>query len=108
MHKHFRMLAISEHMRTHGYAPANEQHTRLPGIWKKMGTLYNLDGLDERVCVDYTTRCARRGWKSNPLTFYRICIYFRKIHFPSIRQRHRRRLMSHTARSNSLETTTAT
>lgn len=49
MHKHFRMLAISEYMKSQGYAPANEEHTRIPGIWKKLGTLYNLPALDERV-----------------------------------------------------------
>ncbi|PGH11532.1 hypothetical protein AJ80_07098 [Polytolypa hystricis UAMH7299] len=48
MHKHFRMLAISDHLRSQGYAPANEQHTRIPGIWRKLGTLYNLPALDER------------------------------------------------------------
>jgi MRG-binding protein len=48
MHKHFRMLAISEYMKSQGYAPANEEHTRIPGIWKKLGKLYNLPALDER------------------------------------------------------------
>ncbi|WEW55901.1 hypothetical protein PRK78_001336 [Emydomyces testavorans] len=46
MHKHFRMLAISEHMKSQGYA--TDEHTRIPGIWKKLGTLYNLAALDER------------------------------------------------------------
>lgn len=49
MHKHFRMLAISDYMKSQGYAPANEQHTRIPGIWKKLNSLYNLEGLGERV-----------------------------------------------------------
>lgn len=48
MHKHFRMLSISEHMRSQGYAPSEAEHTRIPGIWKKLETLYNLPGLDER------------------------------------------------------------
>ncbi|PYH79094.1 CT20-domain-containing protein [Aspergillus uvarum CBS 121591] len=48
MHKHFRMIAISEFMKSQGYAPANAEHTRIPGIWKKLGTLYNLPALDER------------------------------------------------------------
>ncbi|KAL2373941.1 MRG-binding protein [Blastomyces gilchristii SLH14081] len=48
MHKHFRMLAISEHLISQGYVTPNDQHTRIPGIWKKLGTLYNLAGLDER------------------------------------------------------------
>lgn len=49
MHKHFRMLAISDYMKSQGYATPTEQHTRIPGIWKKLGTLYNLSGLDDRV-----------------------------------------------------------
>jgi MRG-binding protein len=49
MHKHFRMLAISEYMKSQGYAPASEEHTRIPGIWKKLEHLYNLPALDERV-----------------------------------------------------------
>ncbi|KAF3480063.1 uncharacterized protein GIQ15_05410 [Arthroderma uncinatum] len=48
MHKHFRMLAISDYMKSQGYATPTEQHTRIPGIWKKLGTLYNLPALDER------------------------------------------------------------
>lgn len=47
IHKHFRMLAISEHLKSQGYA--TDDHTRIPGIWKKLGTLYNLPALDERV-----------------------------------------------------------
>lgn len=48
MHKHFRMLAISEYMRSQGYAPSDAEHTRIPGIWRKLESLYNLPGLDER------------------------------------------------------------
>ncbi|TVY34418.1 Chromatin modification-related protein [Lachnellula subtilissima] len=48
MHKHFRMIALSEHLRNHGYDPTAEKHTRIPGIWQKLRTLYNLDILDER------------------------------------------------------------
>ncbi|EYE92414.1 EAF7 family protein [Aspergillus ruber CBS 135680] len=48
MHKHFRMIAISEFLKTQGYAPANALHTRIPGIWRKLNTLYNLPALDER------------------------------------------------------------
>lgn len=44
MHKHFRMIAVSEFLKSQGYA----EHTRIPGIWKKLNTLYNLPGLDER------------------------------------------------------------
>ncbi|KAJ0425891.1 chromatin modification-related protein EAF7-domain-containing protein [Aspergillus carlsbadensis] len=48
MHKHFRMVAISEFMKSQGYAPSHAEHTRIPGIWKKLGNLYNLPALDER------------------------------------------------------------
>lgn len=52
MHKHFRMIAISEFMKSQGYAPSHSDHTRIPGIWKKLSTLYNLPALDERVSDD--------------------------------------------------------
>lgn len=45
------MLAIAEYMKSQGYAPADEEHTRIPGIWKKLGSLYNLPALDERVSI---------------------------------------------------------
>lgn len=49
MHKHFRMLAIADYLKSQGYAPSTAEHMRIPGIWKKLGTLYNLEALDERV-----------------------------------------------------------
>ena len=49
MHKHFRMLSISQHLRNHGHNPKSEPHTGIPGIWKKLDSLYNLRVLDERV-----------------------------------------------------------
>ena len=49
MHKHFRMIAISENLRNHGYTSAKDDHTRIPGIWEKLHGLYNLEALDERV-----------------------------------------------------------
>lgn len=49
VHKHFRMLAIAEYLKSQGYAPSSAEHMRIPGIWKKLGTLYNLEALDERV-----------------------------------------------------------
>ncbi|PLB36442.1 uncharacterized protein BDW47DRAFT_108607 [Aspergillus candidus] len=48
IHKHFRMVAIAEYMKSQGYAPSHAEHTRIPGIWKKLGTLYNLPALNER------------------------------------------------------------
>ncbi|KAJ5852490.1 Chromatin modification-related protein EAF7 [Penicillium soppii] len=48
IHKHFRMLAISDYLKSQGYAPSTAEHMRIPGIWKKLGSLYNLEALDER------------------------------------------------------------
>ncbi|EON63599.1 hypothetical protein W97_02827 [Coniosporium apollinis CBS 100218] len=48
MHKHFRMLAISLSLRSHGYSNPSTPHTRIPGIWMKLRQLYDLDALDER------------------------------------------------------------
>jgi hypothetical protein len=48
IHKHFRMIALSEHLRNHGYDPRRHVHTRIPGIWAKLRTLYNMDIIDER------------------------------------------------------------
>jgi hypothetical protein len=43
------MLAIADYLKSQGYAPSSAEHMRIPGIWKKLGTLYNLEALDERV-----------------------------------------------------------
>lgn len=48
MHKHFRMLAISEHLRSHGYDPAVYTHLRIPGIWKKLSEFFNMPIIDDR------------------------------------------------------------
>lgn len=47
-HKHFRMISIHNDMRSHGFATEDAPHTRIPGIWKKLHQLYDLDTLDER------------------------------------------------------------
>lgn len=46
-HKHFRMLAISEQMRNHGFDPDVLPHTRIPGIWAKLRTFWDLERADE-------------------------------------------------------------
>lgn len=51
MHKHFRMVSISQYLRNHGYTSLRDDHTRIPHIWEKLRKLYNLESLDERVCV---------------------------------------------------------
>jgi MRG-binding protein len=45
MHKHFRMIALAQHLRNHGY---DEKHTQIPGIWAKLKTLYNMEMIDAR------------------------------------------------------------
>ncbi|KAF5688373.1 EAF7 Esa1 associated subunit of the 4 histone acetyltransferase complex [Fusarium circinatum] len=52
MHKHFRMIAISEHLRNHGIDPDFYQHTRIPFIWQKLRTYYNVEVIDERENFD--------------------------------------------------------
>uniref|UniRef100_A0A8H7NNQ2 CT20 family protein n=1 Tax=Bionectria ochroleuca TaxID=29856 RepID=A0A8H7NNQ2_BIOOC len=52
MHKHFRMIAISEHLRNHGFDPDQYKHTRIPYIWQKLRTYYNLEIIDERENFD--------------------------------------------------------
>ena len=53
MHKHFRMISLAQHLRNHGYNAENDVHTRIPGVWKKLRSLYNLKVLDERVGTDH-------------------------------------------------------
>jgi len=54
LHKHFRMIAISQHLRNNGYTTPSDDHTRVPGIWKKLRSSYNLEALDDRVSIDGT------------------------------------------------------
>lgn len=51
MHKQFRMIAIAEYLHSQGFGPSTGEHMQIPGIWKKLGTLYNLEALDERVSL---------------------------------------------------------
>lgn len=46
------MIAISEHLRNHGFDPDLYQHTRIPYIWQKLRTYYNLEIIDERENFD--------------------------------------------------------
>jgi len=50
MHKHFRMISISNALQSHGYSynTSSGPHTRIPGIWAKLRSLYDLEALDER------------------------------------------------------------
>ncbi|EOD50490.1 putative ct20 family protein [Neofusicoccum parvum UCRNP2] len=56
LHKHVHMVQIASSMSREGFsyqmAPGGGRdyapHTRIPGIWKKLGELYDLDALDER------------------------------------------------------------
>jgi MRG-binding protein len=42
------MISIHNDMRSHGFATEDAPHTRIPGIWRKLNQLYELDALDER------------------------------------------------------------
>jgi MRG-binding protein len=42
------MISIHNEMRSHGFATDDAPHTRIPGVWKKLSTLYDLDTLDAR------------------------------------------------------------
>lgn len=48
MHKHSRMIAIHDYMIAQGVVSSDDEHTTIPGIWTKLGSLYNLPILDER------------------------------------------------------------
>lgn len=48
MHKHFRMIAIREHLLGQNVIDDKDQHTSIAGIWRKLGSLYDLAKLDER------------------------------------------------------------
>lgn len=49
MHKRFRMIAISNHLQNYTHELEKDKHLRIPGIWKKLDSLYNLEALNERV-----------------------------------------------------------
>ena len=49
MHKHFRVIAISEAFRRNGFSLSQDKHLQPGGIWTKLDSLYNLGGLDEIV-----------------------------------------------------------
>lgn len=42
------MISIHADMRSHGFATDDAPHTRIPGIWSKVSSLYDLRALDER------------------------------------------------------------
>ncbi|KIX02075.1 uncharacterized protein Z518_08014 [Rhinocladiella mackenziei CBS 650.93] len=48
MHKHFRMIAIREHLLNQGIINPEDSHTSTAGIWRKLESLYDLSKLDER------------------------------------------------------------
>ncbi|QDS70765.1 hypothetical protein FKW77_003849 [Venturia effusa] len=45
LHKHFNVTAIASSLSSHGFTA---EHTRIPGIWAKLRSLYDLDACDER------------------------------------------------------------
>ena len=42
------MISIHNDMTSHGFAGEKAPHTRIPGIWKKLDQLYDLETLDAR------------------------------------------------------------
>ncbi|KAF2792755.1 CT20-domain-containing protein [Melanomma pulvis-pyrius CBS 109.77] len=48
LHKHFRLISIHNNMRSHGFVTEETPHTRIPGIWRKLHQLYDVQALDER------------------------------------------------------------
>ncbi len=48
MHKHFRMISIREYLLQQGVINPDDAHTSTAGIWRKLGSLYDLAKLDER------------------------------------------------------------
>lgn len=51
MHKHFRMVAILDSLRDSGVISAPDEHISPQQVWDKLGELYNLEALDERVSL---------------------------------------------------------
>lgn len=83
MHKHFRMIAISEHLRNHGIDPDRHQHTRIPFIWQKLRAYYNLDFIDERENIDDEDDEERYIDFALPLGEYMERMMYRAIADPS-------------------------
>jgi len=48
MNKHFRMIAIREHLLNQNVIKDDDSHTSIAGIWRKLASLYDLAKLDER------------------------------------------------------------
>lgn len=48
VHKHFHILSLQQYLLSNGYIHPGAPHTRIPQIWAKLRTLYDLDALDER------------------------------------------------------------
>jgi MRG-binding protein len=42
------MMAIQHQLHSHGFTSHNLPHTRIPGIWEKLDSLYDLETLDHR------------------------------------------------------------
>ena len=61
LHKHFRMIAIRDTLLTTGLINPDETHTSFAGIWRKLGTLYDLEKLDEREDSIITDGSSSKG-----------------------------------------------
>lgn len=83
MHKHFRMIAISEHLRNHGFDPDFHKHTRIPFIWQKLRTFYNLDIIDERENFEEDEPEDRYNQFSLPNKIFGEAMYQRRFADPA-------------------------
>jgi MRG-binding protein len=63
IHKHFRMIAIRDHLIQTGAINPEDSHTSTQGIWRKLGTLYDLEKLDEREDSVITEQGSASGSK---------------------------------------------
>ncbi|KAF3039875.1 hypothetical protein E8E12_002277 [Didymella heteroderae] len=66
LHKHFRMISIHNDMTSHGFATERVPHTRIPGIWKKLDQLYDLETLDAREDEFALNAAVERGGDATP------------------------------------------
>lgn len=60
------MLAIVDYLKSQGFGPETAEHMRIPGIWHKLRTLYNLEALDERVRKPWPP-CRADALSANPI-----------------------------------------
>lgn len=48
IHKHFHLMALHQDLLSNGHIHPRNEHTKPPGIWRKLESVYDLEVLDER------------------------------------------------------------